>query len=140
MPDRTANLRSPGSQPIPSLAGYALRVSLCAVASLFCLAQSAAAKETAADFFEARIRPVLIRACYSCHGSDKAENGLRVHSREALLSGGERGPALIPGDANNSLLIRAISYQHDDLTMPPAQPLPSQVINGYGPGQSGPLH
>ena len=131
MLNRTVNLRSPRPQPIPTRAGHTLRVSLCAVAGFFCLAQSAAAKETAAEFFEARIRPVLIRACYSCHGTDKTENGLRVHSREALLSGGERGPALIPGDANNSLLIRAISHQHEDLVMPPAQPLPRQVVNDF---------
>ncbi len=71
------------------------------------------------DDFERDVRPILIRHCFSCHGEEKQESGLRVDSRAALLDGGDRGPAVVPGNADKSLLIRAISYDTDDLAMPP---------------------
>jgi hypothetical protein len=69
-----------------------------------------------ADFFELRIRPVLAKNCYNCHGQDQQLSALRVDSREALLKGGKRGPAIIPGDPDKSLLVKAI--RHDELKMP----------------------
>ena len=73
------------------------------------------------EFFEKRIRPVLIKRCYPCHSftskSVKAE--LFVDSREGLLRGGVSGPAVVPGKPNESLLIHAIRYESEDLGMPP---------------------
>jgi mono/diheme cytochrome c family protein len=69
-----------------------------------------------AEFFEARVRPVLAANCYDCH-ADEHYGGLRVDSREALLKGGRSGPALVPGDPEKSLLIRAVQ-QTGDLKMP----------------------
>ncbi|MBL8221320.1 MAG: PSD1 domain-containing protein, partial [Bryobacterales bacterium] len=66
-------------------------------------------------FFETKVRPVLVRQCYSCHGAEKQFSGLRVDSREALLKGGNRGPALTPG-SRDSLLLKAI--RHEGLQMP----------------------
>ena len=69
------------------------------------------------NFFETEIRPVLVESCYSCH-SQNALGGLRVDSREALLKGGRRGPAIVPGSPDESLLIQAVRRTMDDLKMP----------------------
>jgi cytochrome c553 len=93
-----------------------------------------AAQEIAADraeetFFETRIRPVLAGVCGQCHGAEVASGGLRLDSREALLKGGERGPAVLPGDAESSLLIRAIKHDAEQpVQMPPEKPLAGEVI------------
>ena len=68
------------------------------------------------EFFERQVRPVLIKNCVACHGPSQQASSLRVDSRDGLLKGGNRGPALIPGDAKLSLIARAI--RHDDLKMP----------------------
>jgi hypothetical protein len=70
-------------------------------------AGAAGADESRDTFFELRIRPVLTTVCLPCHGGKKTESGLKVTSREALLRGGDRGPAIVPGDPDQSLLIAA---------------------------------
>src|SRR5579863_10680580 len=59
------------------------------------------------DFFETKVRPVLADKCYSCHTST-AMGGLRLDSREAMMKGATRGPAVVPGDPDKSVLITAI--------------------------------
>ncbi len=73
------------------------------------------------EFFEKRIRPLLVERCYACHSAqaEKAKGGLAVDTREALLRGGNSGPAVVPGDPESSLLIKAIRYADEDLEMPP---------------------
>ena len=73
------------------------------------------------EFFELKIRPLLIDNCYKCHGqeSTKVKGGLSIESREGLLKGGNSGPAIVPGDPDQSLLIRAVRYQDEKLQMPP---------------------
>ncbi len=73
------------------------------------------------DFYETKVRPVLSQTCYKCHSatSEKIKAGLVVDTREGLLKGGETGPAVIPGNAEKSLLIKAIRYTDNDLQMPP---------------------
>ncbi len=71
------------------------------------------------DFFEARVRPILVERCYSCHAGIHAKGGLRLDSRQGWQAGGESGPALIPGDLEKSLLLQAIRYE--SLEMPPAE-------------------
>ena len=80
------------------------------------------------EFFEKRVRPVLVEHCYECHSSEAEEEqgGLRLDSRAALRRGGESGPAVVPGSADESLLISAIRYE--DLEMPPDGKLPEQLI------------
>ena len=73
------------------------------------------------DFFETRVRPVLVDRCGACHG-ENAASGLRVDSLAGLLKGGKRGPAIVVGDPEASLLMRAIR-RSDLLQMPPAGPL-----------------
>ena len=84
-----------------------------------------------AAFFESRIRPVLIRSCFKCHGAEKATNELRVDSRESLLEGGDRGAAVVTGRPDVSLLIQAIRYDDEDLTMPPDAPLSKDVVADF---------
>ncbi len=73
------------------------------------------------DFFENRIRPILVESCYDCHSrtADKVRGHLLLDTREGVLHGGESGPAIVPGDPDKSLLIEAVSYVDDDLQMPP---------------------
>jgi hypothetical protein len=73
------------------------------------------------EFFEARIRPVLHDRCVECHGANEQQGGLRLDSREALLQGGESGPALVLGNPETSLLLKAIRHQEPDLKMPPPE-------------------
>src|SRR4051794_14595499 len=71
---------------------------------------------SSAEYFESRIRPILANNCYGCHTSSKL-GGLRVDSREALLTGGASGPSITPGDPDKSLLIKAV-LQTSELKMP----------------------
>ena len=75
------------------------------------------------EFFRARVKPVLESKCFGCHLTEP-QGGLRMDSLEALLKGGKSGPALVKGDADASLLVKAVRYQHD-LKMPPTEPLPA---------------
>src|SRR5262249_11763161 len=79
------------------------------------------------EFFEARVRPVLAANCYDCH-ADQQYADLRVDSREALLKGGKSGPAIVPGDAEKSLLIRAVR-QTDALKMPKGGKLKPEEVD-----------
>ncbi|MDX1951684.1 MAG: DUF1553 domain-containing protein [Verrucomicrobiota bacterium] len=74
----------------------------------------------AEEFFEKQIRPVLVEHCYRCHsaGSEKIKGGFTLDSRESILKGGDSGSAVVPGDADKSLLIQAIRHSHPDLKMP----------------------
>jgi len=75
-------------------------------------------------FFESKVRPVLIEHCYACHSvsSEIAEGGLRIDSRQSLRRGGSSGPAIVPGDAEASLIFMAITHEDPDQKMPPKQP------------------
>ena len=82
------------------------------------------------DFFENKIRPVLADHCYKCHSSlaEKVKGGLLLDTREALLKGGETGKAIVPGDPEASLLIRAVRYTDPDLQMPKDKKLSDDQI------------
>ena len=73
------------------------------------------------DFFEQKVRPVLVETCYKCHSatSDKVKGGLLLDTHAGLLKGGDSGPALVPGDPEKSLLIKAVRYTDENLQMPP---------------------
>src|ERR1700690_3626598 len=74
-----------------------------------------------AEFLEKQIRPLLEANCFECHSHKRAKNKgpLAVDSLGALLKGGDSGPALVPGQPEKSLLIKAIHYENEDLRMPP---------------------
>ncbi|MEZ6042775.1 MAG: DUF1549 domain-containing protein [Planctomycetaceae bacterium] len=83
------------------------------------------------EFFESRIRPVLIQHCYKCHSNEtaKSEGGLRVDSRDALLAGGDSGAAVVVGEAAGSLIIEAL--KHLSLQMPPDERLNDAIIRDF---------
>ena len=80
-----------------------------------------------ADFFEMRVRPVLVKNCFSCHTATKIGR-LVMESRDFLLKGGQSGPALRAGDPDNSLLIQAVRHTHERLKMPPSGKLEEREI------------
>lgn len=73
------------------------------------------------QLFESRIRPLLVQRCYKCHSrsAGKSEGSLLLDSREGIRKGGDRGPAVVPGKPEESLLLTAISHTDPDLQMPP---------------------
>ncbi len=85
------------------------------------------------QFFEAKIRPILATHCAKCHAStaEKLRGGLRLDNREALRKGGDSGPAIVPGQPDESLLLQAIRYRDEDLKMPPKGKLPDAVVADF---------
>src|SRR5262245_35745712 len=82
----------------------------------------------ALEHFEKSVRPVLVEQCVKCHGPQKQRGGLRLDSRQAILTGGDSGPAVAPGQPDKSLLLKAI--RHDgDLKMPPKTKLDRAAID-----------
>ncbi len=84
-------------------------------------------KEQQLEFFEKKVRPVLVRRCVKCHGPEKQEGGLRLDSRQAMLQGGDSGPAVVPGDPEDGFLVDAIRYG-DVYQMPPDGKLPQEQV------------
>jgi hypothetical protein len=83
-------------------------------------------------FFETKIRPVLVQHCYGCHSAEaekakKLRGGLFVDSKEGLRKGGDSGPAIVPGDIRQSLLLQAIQHRKG-FEMPPGKQLPNEVV------------
>ena len=82
----------------------------------------------AAEFFEARVRPIIADQCVKCHGPKKQSSGLRLDSRAAALKGGDSGPAVVPFKPDESLLLQAVEHAHDELKMPPEKKLADSSI------------
>ena len=88
---------------------------------LLCLGVASVASAAAVDveFFESRIRPVLVERCYSCHNSaEQADSGLAVDSRAGLLAGGDSGPTIVPGDPDSSYLMKVLRHEIEGVKMP----------------------
>ena len=93
-------------------------------------AQETGASEASREFFEKKIRPALEEHCIRCHGAKKMQGGLRLDSREGWQKGGDSGAAIIPGD-EESLLLKAISYEDASFEMPPRGKLPEKVREAF---------
>jgi hypothetical protein len=102
-----------------------IRPVIATVSLAFTVAGLAGADITPADleFFESKVRPLLVEHCYECHGDKKQKGGLRLDSRPGWHAGGDTGPVITPGDPAKSLLIEAIGYKNEDLQMPPKEAL-----------------
>lgn len=74
-------------------------------------------------FFEKRIRPLLVEHCMECHGPEKQKGSLRLDHQAGWKTGGDSGPAILPGKLEESLLWRAVNYEDRDLKMPPKKRL-----------------
>ena len=100
------------------------------VLALRCMSAPAGAAPLAEGtaFFETRIRPLFVEQCQKCHGEKKQENGLRLDSKAGWQKGGDHGTAIMPGDPQRSLLVKAIRRLDKDLQMPPKHALtPDQI-------------
>ena len=85
------------------------------------------------EFFESKVRPLLVEHCYECHSAGAEARGtlkagLRLDSLAGMKKGGDSGPALTPGDPAISLIIEAVNYRNDDMAMPPKQKLDDAQI------------
>jgi cytochrome c553 len=83
------------------------------------------------EFFETKIRPVLVAQCYECHSekSAKVKGGLLLDTRDGLLKGGDTGPALVPGKPAESTLVKLLKA--DKGLMPPKQKLADHVVADF---------
>ncbi len=106
------------------------RFALASVSVFLLLAPLSAADD---EFFEKRIRPVLVDHCYRCHSDNGKEpkGGLRVDGRANLLRGGDSGPSIVVGKPGESKLIEAVKYGNPDLLMPPKGKLPAAAIADF---------
>jgi cytochrome c553 len=88
-----------------------------------------AGDDSAGEFFEKQVRPVLVARCFECHSAEaeKIKGGLRLDSRAMVLKGGDTGPAVVPGKPKESLLVDAIHYG-ELYQMPPKSKLPAEEI------------
>ncbi len=88
---------------------------------------------SAREFFETKIRPVLVEKCYGCHSANakRLHGGLYLDSKAGLLAGGDGGPVVVPGDPAASRLITALRYDDAEFQMPPAGKLPSAVVADF---------
>jgi hypothetical protein len=132
------NIQTPALNSLMSLFAYIISRRMTHALTLFvffCAALPLAAQElndpAKIEFFETRIRPVLVQHCYECHAADAkiVRGGLQLDSNIATLKGGDSGPSIVPGKPEDSLLISAI--KHDSLVMPPKSKLPDNVIADF---------
>jgi mono/diheme cytochrome c family protein len=100
-----------------------LGIRLTILGSLWALTANADEQER----FEAEVRPVLAKHCWACH-RQSAMGGLRLDSRTAMLQGGKSGPAVVPSNPDESLMIQAVTRRHEKLRMPPQERLPAEQI------------
>ena len=108
-------------------------ITLSLLMSLFVCARCVGADDEI-EFFEAKIRPVLVTHCYPCHSAaavqqNKLKGALRLDSRAGIRRGGASGPAVVPGRVDKSLLISAL--KHETFNMPPSGRLPDHVLANF---------
>jgi len=92
---------------------------------------AAATNESGAGLFREQIQPVLAKSCLGCHSAEGKQGGLDLSSREALLRGGGRGPAIVPGNAAKSLLYKLISREQEPAMPYKAGPIPKEVVDKF---------
>ena len=83
------------------------------------------------EFFESKVRPLLVEHCYECHSGAEEQGGLRLDNRQGLRQGGDTGPAINEERLGESLILRAVRYEDFDLQMPPSGKLPAESIRVF---------
>ena len=105
---------------------------LIAVFLIFALAATAVCDETTTasqlEFFEKKVRPLLVQHCYECHSAKDVKGGLRLDSAKGWQKGGDSGVAIVPNEPNSSRLIEAVRYSNEDFQMPPTGKLSADDI------------
>ncbi|MDA0589654.1 MAG: PSD1 and planctomycete cytochrome C domain-containing protein [Planctomycetota bacterium] len=98
-----------------------------------CLAADPKLNPDDVEFFEKKIRPVLVERCFECHSAkaDEIGGGLLLDNRAAVAKGGENGPVLVKGNPDQSRLITALRYSDEKLQMPPDGKLPADLIADF---------
>jgi hypothetical protein len=117
-----------------------------ALALLFASGLSARAEDASLEFTR-DVQPILQKQCGRCHGADRDRAGLRLHTRDALLAGGDSGPVIVPGNSSASLLVQRVTSRDPKERMPAAgAPLTKEQIallkkwidqGAAGPAQGG---
>src|SRR4051794_34229471 len=94
------------------------------------LVQAAENDHANSDFYEAKIRPVLVEHCYACHSAQarKLKGRLLLDTTEGIRRGGQSGLVIVPGNPDESLLIQAVRYDDELTRMPPKGKLPAAAI------------
>lgn len=95
-----------------------LRVAIFAGFTLLGALVPAAAQQPHDVGAQAKIEPIFEKNCYGCH-TTMMKGGLRLDSRDAILKGGDSGPAVVVGHPEQSLLLKAVQYKDPNLQMPP---------------------
>lgn len=107
-----------------------MRILVASITAGLLLARGRAAESKDDGFFTKEVLPIFQRHCYECHShaSGKAKGGLVMDSRSGMVTGGDLGTALVPGDPEKSLIIQAVRYGNKDLQMPPKGKLEEKQI------------
>ncbi|MCH9023069.1 MAG: DUF1549 domain-containing protein, partial [Planctomycetes bacterium] len=111
---------------------YALLANLFAILTTPSTAQTDA-DHSPSEFFESRIRPVLVESCYKCHSqkAEKLKANLTLDSKAGWEKGGDSGPAIIPFYPDKSLLIKAIRHDKGIEPMPPKATLSARIVKDF---------
>jgi len=117
--------------PRHTIAMKLLRFHILLLCVLVISRHHAGAAESGAQLFESKIRPVLVKHCYECHSeaAEQRKGGLLLDRETGWLKGGDTENAVVPGEPNSSLLMKAIRYQDEGLQMPPKYQLDQTTIN-----------
>src|SRR5687767_2271130 len=112
---------------------YQMIMLVCVALPASAFAETDAPSKEGVEFFENHIRPVLVKHCYECHSAKAktVEGGLLLDTRAGIRRGGDRAPAVVPGNVDKSLLLTAIRHTDEDLAMPPDEQLPAAVIANF---------
>ncbi len=97
-------------------------------ASVLMADESIAGSANGIEFFEKKVRPILVQHCYECHSGIERNGGLLLDSKDGLLTGGDSGAAVVSGDVERSRIIEAVRYQNPELQMPPDNSLTNADI------------
>ena len=128
----TLEIRGPSRAWTGDRPGTSLAIALGGLAA-WCGSLLAADERAGIEFFESKIRPVLVERCQKCHSAElaKPKGQLRLDTREATRRGGTSGPAVVPGDVEASTLYQAIAATDGYSPMPPKEKLPAPVIADF---------
>ena len=107
-----------------------IRVILSAIMAFAWTLSTTAQTQSDVEFFSHEIRPIMERTCWNCHGEAIQSSGLDLSTRDAALAGGNRGPAIVPGDAEASRLFRQMAGMEGP-QMPLGVPLPEEEVEKF---------